>query len=290
MQSFSDTSGVFSWTAAAAGGITVQPDRGTVVVPANATARITVTVTAGQAGGWFPVTFNLTDAGESVLAASMTVGVGVPSVAATRAPGPVSIDGKLGDSWRGAEPITVTPDDPIVRQWGQVWDVPPQGGTVRTMWDETHLYVFAQITDADILAPAATISAGAPWLDDGVAIYAAYGAWSFKLAVTTATADGAPLVAGAVGNAYSSNSTVTLRPQAAQVGYATTSTGYNLEISIDLAALVGDFHPTAGTTLRFTPLLLDRRALTGDTASIWGQMMWVGHGDIPQRWGFLHLT
>lgn len=56
---------------------------------------------------------------------------------------------------------------------------PPPGGTVRAMWD-------------DVPAPPATLAGGAPWLDDGVAISAAYGDWSFTLAGATPAANERP--------------------------------------------------------------------------------------------------
>lgn len=290
VRSWSDRPNVVRWALATPDDLALTPSQGIVRLPANGVERIMIQVSAGHDTGWLPVTAKLSQDGESVLGAGFTVGVGVPSLTATQPSAPVTIDGILDAAWANAQPFAVTPNSPTVQQWGHVWSVPPEGGTVRVMWDSTHLYVFAQITDANILVPATTLANGAPWLDDGVAIYASGADWSFKLAATAPVANGSSIVAGAVGTQYSSNSTVTLRPDAAQVGFATTSSGYNMEMAIDLSTLISGYRANPGTALRFTPLVLDRRAVTGDTNDIWGQAMWVGSGDNPAQWGVLELT
>lgn len=78
VQSWSGGSRVVPWTATAPPGVTVTPDHGTLALSPDATTRTQVTVTGGHADGRFSVMFNLTQAGESVLSAPLTVYVARP--------------------------------------------------------------------------------------------------------------------------------------------------------------------------------------------------------------------
>lgn len=212
--------------------------------------------------------------------------VSFPSLTAVRATSVPPLDGTVTGQWETAESITVTPDNRIVKRFGFVWDVPPQGGAVSALWDAEHLYVLAQINDDNVMAPATTAAEGAPWLDDGVVIYLSYGPWAFKLAATVPTASGSSLVYYYPGTYVTTNVAGGPDPSAAEVGYLKTSNGYNLAFAIPWTKLEG-FTAQAGMALRFTPLVLDRQ---GASPSEWGQVMWCGDDDNPQINGFLLLN
>lgn len=211
--------------------------------------------------------------------------VGYPTLTAAKATSVPPLDGTVAGQWTTAEQITVTPSDPTVQQFGMVWDVPPQGGTVSALWDADHLYVLAQIQDDNIMAPDTTSATGAPWLDDGLAIYLSYGTWGFKVAATVPTASGSSLVYYQDGTSTSTAGNAEPNADAAQVGYLQTTSGYNLALAIPWNELQG-FTGQAGLTLRFTPLILDRQ---GTSSSDWGQVMWCGDDDNPQVNGYLIL-
>jgi hypothetical protein len=208
-----------------------------------------------------------------------------PSLAAQRATAVPALDGTVSGQWADAAHLTVTPTDPTVQNFGKVWGVAPPGGTISALWDADNFYVLAQITDDNVMAPDTTSADGAPWLDDGVAIYLASDTWGFKVAATVPTAAGQQLVYYQAGTASSTAGNGSPDPSAAQVGYLATSTGYNLAMAIPWQKLVG-FSATAGTALRFTPLILDRQ---GADTSDWGQVMWCGDDDTPQLNGYLEL-
>jgi hypothetical protein len=211
--------------------------------------------------------------------------VGFPSLVANQATSVPALDGTVDSQWQAAPTITVTPDDPIVQQFGMVWDVPPQGGVVSALWDADHLYVLAQVNDANVMAPDTTPDEGAPYLDDGLVVYVSYDNWALKLAATVPTASGSSLVYYQAGTATSTAGNGTSDPSAAQVGFLKTTNGYNLALAIPWNQLVG-FTAEAGMALRFTPLILDRQ---GAPSSDWGQVMWCGNDDNPQINGFLLL-
>lgn len=211
--------------------------------------------------------------------------VSFPSLTAKRATTVPSLDGTATGQWTAAAPITVTPADPTVQEFGKVWGVAPSGGTVSALWDPENLYLLAQVTDANVMAPSATSTDGAPWLDDGVAIYLASDTWGFKVAATVPTDSGQQLVYYQAGTASSTAGNGMPDPAAAKVGFRKTAAGYNLAMAIPWQQLVG-FTANAGTALRFTPLILDRQ---GADASDWGQVMWCGDDDTPQLNGYLVL-
>ena len=59
-------------------GVTVSPTSGTLTVPANSTASVALTVTAGQTEGADTVTFALADGGTSLLPSTLSVDVATP--------------------------------------------------------------------------------------------------------------------------------------------------------------------------------------------------------------------
>jgi len=64
------------WTASAASGVTVSPTSGSVTVPASSSGTVTVTVTAGQNDGSYPVTFSArTASGTTLQGATLNVDV-----------------------------------------------------------------------------------------------------------------------------------------------------------------------------------------------------------------------
>jgi predicted alpha-1,2-mannosidase len=69
-----------TFTASAPQGVTVSPSTGSLSVPANGSASATVTITAGQTDGSFPVAFDLTTSapGERILPVPFTVVVARP--------------------------------------------------------------------------------------------------------------------------------------------------------------------------------------------------------------------
>jgi hypothetical protein len=65
-----------------------------------------------------------------------------------RAPGPVTIDGELGE-WDVAQPLPVDSREQILRG-GAAWPGPEQASfTLYWMWDDTHLYVAARVRDPE---------------------------------------------------------------------------------------------------------------------------------------------
>ncbi|HEV2633995.1 MAG TPA: lectin [Actinocrinis sp.] len=64
-----------TWTASAPSGVTVSPTSGSFSVPANSTGSQTVTVTAGQTEGSYPITFALASAGTTLPTATLNVAV-----------------------------------------------------------------------------------------------------------------------------------------------------------------------------------------------------------------------
>jgi hypothetical protein len=66
------------WTATAPSGITVSPTSGTLNVPGGGSAKVDVTVTAGDTDGNYPVTFDLTGPSGRILPTSVSVIVAKP--------------------------------------------------------------------------------------------------------------------------------------------------------------------------------------------------------------------
>jgi predicted alpha-1,2-mannosidase len=64
-----------TWTASAPSGVTVSPASGSFSVPAGSTGSQSVTVTAGQTEGGYPVTFALASGGAGLPAATLSVSV-----------------------------------------------------------------------------------------------------------------------------------------------------------------------------------------------------------------------
>lgn len=238
---------------------------------------------------WLRVVYNGRHQGTSVEVAPLRPGsviVSFPSLTAEQTATPPPLDGSASGQWTTAEPITVTPSDSTVQQFGKVWGVPPQGGTIKALWDAEHLYVLAQIADKNIMAPSTTSADGAPWLDDGVAIYLASDTWGFKVAATVPTSSGESLVYYQQGTPSSTSGNGAPDPSAARVGFLRTADGYNLAMAIPWHTLVG-YSAEAGDSVRFTPLILDRQ---GAATSEWGQVMWCGDDDTPQLNGYLQLA
>jgi predicted alpha-1,2-mannosidase len=66
------------WTAKAADGVSVSPASGTLSVPANGSASVDVTVTAGDTDGSYPVSFTLTSSTGRIIPVSLSVIVARP--------------------------------------------------------------------------------------------------------------------------------------------------------------------------------------------------------------------
>jgi hypothetical protein len=79
-----------------------------------------------------------------------------PDLEARRAPGPVVIDGLLGD-WAGATPVQFAGPSTLV--------------TARVMWDAVHLYAALGVTDTRLSAVQTARDAPRLWKDDTVELY-----------------------------------------------------------------------------------------------------------------------
>lgn len=212
-----------------------------------------------------------------------------PTAIAVKAERPVTIDGVLDAEWEKAleHVVMITKDDPIVKDHGKVWneDTFSAEGKFYFMWDETYLYVYAEIKD-DVIFD----SDPGTWLNDTVAIFAVdpeTGA-NFKIPIPVTTASRRVLIERMNVNNSGRVPVRNLVKEKAKL----TDTGWCIELAVDWQkGFAADVEIAAGKTLRFTPLLIDGRGPGGPKQN-WGQAMWVGDGDYTDGsgYGWLQLS
>jgi len=146
---------------------------------------------------------------------------------AVRAPGPVQIDGRL-EEWAAAVPMRVDSRENILRG-GANWQGPEQDSFVAyAMWDEEHLYLAADVTQA---APHTQKETGpSVWKGDALWLYLDTSAARTRVDVklTLAQTPQGPQVWDWKGNGFLPG---------ARLAWAPTAGGYAYEAAIPLAAL-----------------------------------------------------
>lgn len=205
------------------------------------------------------------------------------------------VDGVVREEeWADAQDITIRPESEYVKKFGAIWGEVTDGNDLtsryRIKWDEQNLYLLEQRQDDSVQftenGPALYFSdASMVCLDlNGKKQGTQYLDGDYSLMATPKGPDGNAHVFLREGH-DGGDRTFEITDQV-HIASTITENGYVMELAIPWSNLqVTPFSPSEGMTVGMMVLATDN-----DGPGQWGQIIWVGDGDLQSSWPDIRFT